>query len=131
MGGVVVVHRSRRRNPKSWGEVQFAMRNGEKIGIPGGSGGQGLFSVITARFNPENGGYTPITHGNSYIQTVTWDENGVPDADAILTYSQSPEPDSSYYSDLTKLYSQSDWVDLPFTDEQIQAQLVKEEILRF
>ena len=39
------------------GEVQFAMRNGEKIGIPGGSGEQGLFSVITARFNPENGGY--------------------------------------------------------------------------
>ena len=70
------------------GEVQFAMRNGEKIGIPGGSGGQGLFSVITARFNSENGGYTPITHGNGYIRTVTWDENGVPDADAILTYSR-------------------------------------------
>jgi acyl-homoserine-lactone acylase len=114
-----------------WGEVQFAMRNGEKIGIPGGAGGQGLFSVITARFNPENGGYTPITHGNSYIQTVTWDENGVPDADAILTYSQSPEPDSPYYSDLTKVYSQSGWINLPFTDEQIQAQLVKEETLHF
>ena len=114
-----------------WGEVQYAMRNGEKIGIPGGAGGQGLFSVITARFNPGNGGYTPITHGNSYIQTVTWDENGVPDADAVLTYSQSPEPDSPYYSDLTKVYSQSGWIDLPFTDEQIQAQLVKEETLQF
>ena len=115
----------------SWGEVQFAMRNGEKIGIPGGSGGQGLFSVITARFNSENRGYTPITHGNSYVQTVTWDDNGVPDADAILTYSQSPEPDSPYYSDLTKVYSRSGWIQLPFSDEQIQAQLVKEEILRF
>ena len=114
-----------------WGDVQFAMRNGEKIGIPGGSGGQGLFSVITARFNADNGGYTPITHGNSYIQTVTWDEDGTPDADAILTYSQSPEPDSPYYSDLTKVYSQSGWVDLPFTEEQIQAQLVKEEILQY
>jgi acyl-homoserine-lactone acylase len=114
-----------------WGEVQFAMRNGEKIGIPGGSGGQGLFSVITARFNADNGGYTPITHGNSYIQTVTWDEDGTPDADAILTYSQSPEPDSPYYSDLTTVYSQSGWIDLPFTEEQIQAQLVKEEILQY
>jgi acyl-homoserine-lactone acylase len=114
-----------------WGDVQFAMRNGEKIGIPGGSGGQGLFSVITARFNADNGGYTPITHGNSYIQTVTWDEDGTPDADAILTYSQSPEPDSPYYSDLTKVYSQSGWVDLPFTEEQIQAQLVKEEVLQY
>ena len=114
-----------------WGDVQFAMRNGEKIGIPGGSGGQGLFSVITARFNADNGGYTPITHGNSYIQTVTWDEDGTPDADAILTYSQSPEPDSPYYSDLTTVYSQSGWIDLPFTEEQIQAQLVKEEILQY
>ena len=82
------------------GEVQFAMRNGEDRDPRQWAE---LFSVITARFNPENGGYTPISHGNSYIQTVTWDE-GVPDADAILTYSQSPEPDSSYYR-LTKLYS--------------------------
>ena len=114
-----------------WGDVQFAIRNGEKIGIPGGAGGQGLFSVITARFNAENGGYNPIIHGNSYIQTVTWNENGMPEADAILTYSQSPEPDSSYYSDLTKVYSQSNWIDLPFTDDQIQEKLVREENLQF
>ena len=114
-----------------WGDVQFAIRNGEKIGVPGGAGGQGLFSVITARFNPDNGGYNPIAHGNSYIQTVTWNEDGTPDADAILTYSQSPEPDSPYYSDLTKLYSESKWIDLPFTEDQIQGQLIKEEILQF
>ena len=113
-----------------WGDVQFAMRNGTKIGLPGGSGGQGLYSVITARFNADSGGYTPIIHGNSYIQTVTWDESGVPDADAILTYSQSPEPDSPYYSDMTELYSQSNWVDLPFTEDQIRKHLQKEEILQ-
>jgi len=102
----------------------------EKIGIPGGSGGQGMFSVITARFNAENGGYTPITHGNSYIQTVTWDADGTPDAQAILTYSQSPEADSPFYSDMTKLYSDSQWVELPFTEAEIEEQLVKEEILQ-
>lgn len=114
-----------------WGDVQFAMRNGEKIGIPGGSGGQGMFSVITSRFDADAGGYNPITHGNSYIQTVTWNEDGTPNAKAILTYSQSPEPDSEFYSDMTKLYSQSQWVDLPFTDEEIAAQLIKEEVLTF
>lgn len=113
----------------TWGDVQFAMRNGEKIGIPGGAGGQGMFSVITARFNAENGGYTPITHGNSYIQTVTWNEDGTPDAQAILTYSQSPEADSPFYADMTKLYSESQWVDLPFTEAEISEQMVKEEIL--
>jgi acyl-homoserine-lactone acylase len=114
-----------------WGDVQFVLRNGEKIGIPGGSGGQGMFSVITSRFDADKGGYNPITHGNSYIQAVTWNDDGTPNAKAILTYSQSPEPDSAFYSDMTKLYSQSQWVDLPFTDEQIIAELIGEENLRY
>lgn len=106
-----------------WGDVQFAMRNGKKIGIPGGNGGTGMFSVIGARLNTENQGYNPIISGNSYIQTVTWNEDGTPDARAILTYSQSPEPDSPHYSDMTELYSKSEWIHLPFTEEQIQADL--------
>jgi len=114
-----------------WGDVQFVLRNEEKIGIPGGSGRQGMFSVITSRFDTDKGGYNPITHGNSYIQVVTWNDDGTPNAKAILTYSQSPEPDSAFYSDMTKLYSQSQWVDLPFTDEQIAAQLIGEENLRY
>ena len=114
-----------------WGDVQFAMRNGAKIGIPGGAGGQGMFSVITARFNADAGGYSPITHGNSYIQTVTWSEQGTPIPKAILTYSQSPEPDSEFYSDMTKLYSDSQWIDLPFTDEEIAAKQIKLEVLNF
>ena len=114
-----------------WGEVQFVMRNDEKIGIPGGSGRQGMFSVITARFNPEAGGYNPIAHGNSYIQNVTWDDSGTPMAKAVLTYSQSPEPDSEFYSDLTKLYSKNQWIDLPFTEEEINSDLVRKEVLKF
>jgi acyl-homoserine-lactone acylase len=112
-----------------WGDVQFEIRNGEKIGIPGGDGRAGMFSVISARFDGDNGGYTPIVSGNSYIQSVTWNEDGSPNARAILTYSQSPEPDSPFYADQTKIYSQSEWVDMPFTDEQIAAKLVREETL--
>ncbi len=114
-----------------WGDVQFALRNGEKIGIPGGSGGAGMFSVITSSLNPSSGGYSPITHGNSYIQTVTWNADGSPNARAVLTYSQSPEPDSPHYSDLTKLYSNSEWVNLPFSDAEIESDLVREETLNF
>ena len=112
-----------------WGDVQFEMSNGEKIGIPGGNGRAGMFSVISARFNADNGGYTPIVAGNSYIQSVTWNEDGSPNARAILTYSQSPEPDSPFYADQTKIYSQSGWIEMPFTDEQIAAKLVREETL--
>ena len=113
-----------------WGDVQFEMSNGEKIGIPGGNGRAGMFSVISARFNADNGGYTPIVAGNSYIQSVTWNEDGSPNARAILTYSQSPEPDSPFYADQTKIYSQSEWIEMPFTDEQIAAKLVREETLK-
>ena len=110
-----------------WGDVQFALRNGEKIGIPGGGGGSGMFSVITARLDAEKQGYNPITHGNSYIQVVSWNEDGSPDARAIITYSQSPEPDSDHYADMTRLYSKSQWISLPFTDEQIEAELLRVE----
>ncbi|MFK7863726.1 MAG: penicillin acylase family protein [Pseudohongiellaceae bacterium] len=114
-----------------WGDVQFAERNGDKIGIPGGNGRAGMFSVITSQLNEQSGGYSPITHGNSYIQAVTWNEDGSPNAEAILTYSQSPEPDSPFYSDLTKLYSKSQWIKLPFTEEEIRADLVSEQTLTF
>ena len=90
-----------------------------------------MFSVITSRFDADRGGYNPISLGNSYIQAVTWNDDGTPNAKAILTYSQSPEPDSAFYSDMTKLYSQGEWTDLPFTNEQITAQLIREESLRY
>lgn len=103
-----------------WGDVQFAERNGDRIGIPGGIGRHGVFSYIVSGFT-ESKGYTPIMHGNSYIQVIGWDEDGNLDARGILTYSQSPEPDSPHYADLTRLYSQGGWVDFPFTEDEIQA----------
>jgi len=102
-----------------WGEVQYSMDNGEKIGIPGGAGGSGMFSNISAPLT-KGKGYTPIVAGNSYIQVVTWDNDGNPDASAVLTYSQSQEPESPHYADQTRLYSKGEWVKLPFTEEQIE-----------
>ena len=52
---------------------------------------------------------------------MTWDEEGRPDARGILTYSQSPEPDSPHHADQTRLYSRGEWIDLPFSDAEIQA----------
>jgi acyl-homoserine-lactone acylase len=60
-------------------------------------------------------------HGNSYIQVVSWDEQGMLKPSAMLTYSQSPEPESPHYSDLTEIYAQGGWIDLPFTDTEIEA----------
>ena len=103
-----------------WGEVQFAERNGARIPVPGGPGRHGMFSYINTDFTAGKG-YTPIVHGNSYIQVVTWNEDGAPDARGMLTYSQSPEPDSPHYSDQTELYARGEWLQLPFTEEDILA----------
>ncbi len=103
------------------GSLQYETRNDEQIPIPGGDGGTGMWSVITARFNPEANAYTPILHGNSYMQVISWDEAGRVDARAILSYSQSEDPRSEHYADQTRLYSQSQWLDLPFYEEDILA----------
>ena len=39
----------------------------------------------------------------------------------MLTYSQSPEPDSPHYYDQTELYARGEWLQLPFTEDEILA----------
>ena len=102
------------------GDIQYAPRNGRNIPVPGGDGAAGMFSMIVTNLDPEKG-YTPIIHGNSYIQVISWDEAGNLDPRAMLTYSQSPEPDSPHYSDLTEIHAQGGWIRLPFTNAEIEA----------
>ncbi|MCH7853788.1 MAG: penicillin acylase family protein [Proteobacteria bacterium] len=104
----------------AWGDIQYAERNGKKIPIPGGQGWAGMFSMIVAGLSKEKG-YNPIVHGNSYIQVISWDADGKLQPRGMLTYSQSQEADSPHYSDLTELYSQKQWIDFPFTEEEILA----------
>lgn len=103
-----------------WGTVQFAERNGERIPVPGGPGPHGVFSLINAGLT-DGRGYTPIRSGNSYVQVVSWSEDGTLDARGILTYSQSPDPASPHYADQTRIYSEGGWLNLPFTEAEILA----------
>ncbi|MEX2332849.1 MAG: penicillin acylase family protein, partial [Pseudohongiella sp.] len=103
------------------GSLQYEPRNDERIAIPGGAGGAGMWSVITSQFNAEAGAYTPILHGNSYMQVISWDEDGRVDPRGILSYSQSEDSRSPHFADQTRLYSQSQWLDLPFHEEDILA----------
>jgi len=108
---------------RPWGEVQFDERNGERIGIHGGSSSM-MFSVITSSL-VDGEGYSNIRHGNSYMHAVTWDETDCPDAYGMLTYSQSTDPMSDHYADLTELYSQGGWVDMPFCEADRDAQEIR------
>ena len=103
-----------------WGDLQYVLRNGRKIAIPGAQGWAGMFSMIVASLRKDKG-YNPIVHGNSYIQVISWDQGGRLRPGGMLTYSQSQEPESAHYSDLTELYSRGEWIDFPFTEEEILA----------
>jgi len=109
---------------RPWGEVQFRPVGDENIPIHGGSG-RFMFSVISSRF-VDQVGYADIPTGNSYIQTVTWDETECPDAYAVLTYSQSTDPESPHYADMTRLYSEKAWNDMPFCQADIEAATISE-----
>ena len=84
----------------------------------------GVFGAISSGLS--EGGYRNIRSGNSYIQAVTFDESDCPVADAIITTSQSINPDSPYYSDQSELYARKEWVRMPFCNDQIEAARVGE-----
>ena len=110
-----------------WGEVQFLERNSENVPIHGGDGTAGIYGAIGVGLS--EGGYKNPTGGNSYIQAVTWDETECPIADAILVPSQSTDPESPYFADQTRLYSNKDWIRFPFCEDDIAANQIGETLV--
>jgi acyl-homoserine-lactone acylase len=42
----------------------------------------------------------------------------------VLTYSQSQNPASPHYADMTQLYSDKGWNDMPFCPEDVEAETI-------
>ena len=70
----------------------------------------------------------PVSYGSSHIQAVAFTDEGV-DASTILTYSQSSDPTSAHQDDQTRLWSDEQWVDVAFTEEEIAADLVSSKVV--
>ena len=92
-----------------WGDVQYEERGEERIPIHGGSGGLGIFNVITTAWNSGEGLGEP-THGSSFIQAASITGAKCPPVKTILTYSQAAENESSpNFADQTRRWSQERW----------------------
>lgn len=103
------------------GDYQSDTRNGVRVPQHGGIGDiDGSFNSIHMGSPLMADGYRNIVWGTSYVQTVTFDNNG-PVASAMLTYGQSVDPKSPYYGDQAQLYAQKKFPQLPFTQQQIHA----------
>ncbi|MCR6483352.1 penicillin acylase family protein [Amycolatopsis sp. OK19-0408] len=97
---------------------QAVTRNGERIPIHGGQGFLGVLNVMTPVWDPARGN-VEVAHGSSYIQVVGFRGSACPDSSTLLTYSQSANPKSPYFSDQTKLYSRGEWVKERFCEADI------------
>jgi acyl-homoserine-lactone acylase len=104
----------------SYGQVQYAARNGVKIPIPGCD--TGCFNAIYAADG--SGGsldadpYGEVYDGSSLVMTTELTAHG-PVSEGILTYSQATNPKSPWFANMTKLYSEGRWVSLPYTSAQL------------
>ncbi|KUM73239.1 penicillin acylase family protein [Streptomyces curacoi] len=101
------------------GEHQFVERNGQRIPVPGGTEGLGVWNKIEPVWDQARGGYREVSMGSSHIQAVGWDGSRCPVARTLLTYSQSSNPGSPHYRDQTRLFSQEKWVKFRFCEKDI------------
>ncbi|MFN3199543.1 MAG: acylase [Bradymonadia bacterium] len=120
------------------GEIQFTLKNDERIPVPGGQFFEGMMAI--AVYGSANGTALPrmprgavvndatdltedgyvINDGNSYVFGVEFTDDG-PRAEGILTYSQSGDSRSPHHADQTRLYSEKGWRPLLFDRAQIEA----------
>jgi acyl-homoserine-lactone acylase len=115
----------------SFGQVQYAPQS-RRIPIPGcpgdspsASAGVGCFDAIYSNGDaraipgPLNAGrYGRVFYGSSLVMTTQLNPRG-PASAGILTYSQSTDPTSPWYSNMTKLYSKGRWVKLAYTAAEL------------
>ncbi|MFD7259854.1 penicillin acylase family protein [Streptomyces sp. NPDC059874] len=101
------------------GEHQFVVRGDRKLPVGGGTEALGVWNKIEAPWKAAAGGYPEVTHGSSHVQAVGWDGGRCPVARTLLTYSQSSNPNSPYYADQTRLFSEERWVTSRFCERDI------------
>jgi acyl-homoserine-lactone acylase len=100
---------------------QYEKRGDEKIPIHGGPGDpNGDFNAINVNWSadPAEPGYPNVPHGSSFVMVTSFN-GGCPDNRSILTYSQSENPNSPYYADQTRMFSNKQWVDPPFCASEV------------
>ncbi|ADO67959.1 penicillin acylase family protein [Stigmatella aurantiaca] len=120
------------------GQVQYALRAGQRVPLHGGLGQEGVANVInysntlntsleppTPRatvLNTRSGltseGYV-INNGTSFLMALEFEEGGGVRARALLTLGQQGNSASPSFRDQLPLFSNKQWRDVAFTEEEI------------
>jgi acyl-homoserine-lactone acylase len=114
------------------GDLQYHMKNDERLPIPGGAAVDGVFNInssgdISTSNNGESevtaDGY-PVAFGASWLMALEFTETG-PKAEGLIVYGQSHDPESENYVDQTRLFSEGSWRPIIFTKQEIASDLVE------
>ena len=97
-----------------WGDIQVS----GQTPIHGGPQALGIYNAMQTV--PRADGKREVVSGSSYLQIVTFDDNG-PQAQGLLAFSLSSDPASRHTKDQTQAFSEKKLRPLPFTDAQIKA----------
>jgi acyl-homoserine-lactone acylase len=76
------------------------------------------YNMAVARIAPDGKALGPVRGGNSYMHIVELRPEG-PRGRFIVTYSQSTNPNSPHFADMTALFSTQTLADAPFTPDDI------------
>ena len=131
------------------GEFQRGHRADQIFPVHGGNRHEGIANLQVTTSRGDNPTETPIftgsndyvgdskslsdsgynvVHGSSFIMTLSYTDEG-PEAEAILSYSQSGDPESPYFSDQTALYRDKTWRKILFKPEAIAAGAISTRVL--
>jgi acyl-homoserine-lactone acylase len=111
-----------------YGEYHWDLRGEERIPIHGGEGGQGVFNAISDRW--EDGvGYNDVVAGSSFVM-VSEVGSRCPKDRSILTYGLSENPDSPFFVDQSRMFSEKRWIDPPFCASEVNEQSQSKRKLR-
>jgi acyl-homoserine-lactone acylase len=137
------------------GDVQFALRNGERIPLHGGDAFDGTTNVVDegqgwsildpalAKLDPEPlvpGASSPldkvdgehgyfVDDGTSFLLALSFTDEG-PKAKDFLTYGDTEDRTSEQYTAATTRFSKKRWRNVPFTEAQVAAATVATETVR-
>ena len=105
----------------AWGEVHRVQRGPVDVPVGGCSSRMGCFRVLA--FEESESGIRVASRGDAWVLAVEFSDP--PRAYSVLAYGQSSNEESPHYSDQAALFAGNKMKKVAFTEEEIQAQLVR------
>lgn len=139
------------------GDVQFALRDGERVPLHGGDFVDGTTNVVDAfpgwsildpaldeldreplvpgtesslvrTTEGDETGYL-VDDGTSFLMALGFTDDG-PEAKAFLTYGETEDRSSDAYAEASQQFSDKEWRDVAFAEDQVAADVTSAETVR-